>query len=276
MDKAELYSAAHDLQKRDAGLLLSEYLRSMTWGPGERVLDLGCGPGFVTTQLLLPRLPLDLDLLVGADVSAAMVKHASDRYCHPKLKFVQLDLGTDIPVDSELRTPGFDKIFSFYCLHWILDQRRAVRNIFNLLRPGGEALIVFVAKCPIFNVYNSQYQKPEWRIYMEDVHRFISPYHQSEDPGEEFNELLREVGLDVIKCECRKNEYTYNSTDCLKESIKAVNPFLDRIPQNLHEEYLNDCLLEASKLKFVEENNNAGETLTAVRYELIIAYARKP
>lgn len=123
MHDAELYTASHELQKRDAVQVLSEYLNSMSWKPGDRVLDLGCGPGSVTWQELMPRLPVDFGILVGADVSPLMVQHASNTYTHPKLRFAQFDLTKDVRGTSEISALGFDKIFSFYCLHWIPDQR---------------------------------------------------------------------------------------------------------------------------------------------------------
>jgi hypothetical protein len=57
--------------------------------------------------------------------------------------------------------------------------------------------------------------------------------------------------------------------------MRAVNPFLDRIPTELHEEYLADCLMEAEKQKFIETNNNIDEKVPSFRYELIVAHARK-
>jgi hypothetical protein len=57
--------------------------------------------------------------------------------------------------------------------------------------------------------------------------------------------------------------------------MRAVNPFLDRIPTELHEEYLTDCLMEAEKEKFLETNNNIDDKVSSFRYELIVAHARK-
>ena len=123
MNDPKLYASCHELQARDTTKVLLEYINKMTWKTGDRVLDLGCGPGSVTTQVLMPRLPEDFGLLVGADKSANMIQYASETYTHPKLRFTQFDITKDIGNTSQLRPTGFDKIFSFYCLHWIPEQR---------------------------------------------------------------------------------------------------------------------------------------------------------
>ena len=95
----------------------------MSWKTEDRVLDVGCGPGTITTQVLMPHLPEDFGLLVGADRSANMIQYATETYTHPKLMFTQFDLVEDIGNTSQLRPSDFDKIFSFFCLHHVPDHR---------------------------------------------------------------------------------------------------------------------------------------------------------
>jgi len=92
MNKAKLYEGNDAITKTETAKLLSEYINSMSWKPGDRVLDLGCGPGNVTTEVLMPRLPADFGLLVGADMSADMIQYATETYTHSKLRFTQFEL----------------------------------------------------------------------------------------------------------------------------------------------------------------------------------------
>ena len=124
MNKLKLYAdCCQDLTGKDVTKVLSEHINKMSWKTGDRVLDVGCGPGSVTTQVLIPRLPEDFGLLVGADMSAKMIQYASETYTHPKLRFTQFDITKDIENTSQLRPSDYDKIFSFFCLHWIPDHR---------------------------------------------------------------------------------------------------------------------------------------------------------
>jgi len=133
MNDAKLYASSHKQQARDTTKVLSEYINKMSWKTGDRMLDLGCGPGNVTRQVLMPRLPEDFGLLVGADMSDNMIQYAREMYTHSKLRFIQFDLTKDIENTTQLRPSGFDKIFSFYCLHWIPDHRYylAIKPGFN-------------------------------------------------------------------------------------------------------------------------------------------------
>lgn len=46
MEDAQLYVSANALQRRDALVVLTEYLPQMAWQEeGENILDIGCGSG---------------------------------------------------------------------------------------------------------------------------------------------------------------------------------------------------------------------------------------
>ena len=94
-----------------------------------------------------------------------MIQHAKTNYTKPRVTFAQLDIAKELPNNKVTRT--FSKIFSFYCLHWIKDQGVALHNIHRLLEPNGEALMVFLAKNPLFEVYRKLAAKPEWASIMQ-------------------------------------------------------------------------------------------------------------
>ena len=143
MNKPKLFAkACHDFTGRVATKVLSVYINSMSWKTGDRVLDLGCGPGRVTTQMLMPRLPEDFGPLVGADLLANMIQYASETYTNSKLRFIQFDLSKDIENTLQLRPSDFGKIFCFFLLHCIPDQR-----YYLAIEPGVHSSYTFIVGC---------------------------------------------------------------------------------------------------------------------------------
>jgi len=59
----------------------------------------------------------------------------------------------------------------------------------------------------------------------------------------------------------------------ISESMKAVNPFLDRMPRELHEQYMTDCLKEL--MKMAETNKTTDDGGVSLKHGLIVAFARK-
>lgn len=125
MNKPELYHRANQAQRHDAKKVIEEYRDLLQWRlDGEDcVMDIGCGSGDVTLDFLEPLLPSSYKKLVGSDISMKMVRFAADTYrkAFPKVEFVHLDIVDDCMPKKYLK--HFDLITSFYCLHWIQDQK---------------------------------------------------------------------------------------------------------------------------------------------------------
>ena len=58
----------------------------------------------------------------------------------------------------------------------------------------------------------------------------------------------------------------------MSDAMKAVNPFLDRIPRELHEQYMTDCITEIVKMA---EKKTTDDGVISIKYGLIVAFARK-
>jgi trans-aconitate methyltransferase len=92
--------------------------------PDERVLDLGCGTGELTSEIADRGASV-----VGLDDSAEMI--AAARESHPSCSFVHADA-----TNWTSETP-FDAVFSNAALHWIDDQEAVLETVRSALRPGG-------------------------------------------------------------------------------------------------------------------------------------------
>ncbi|KAI4463017.1 methyltransferase [Holotrichia oblita] len=123
MNEAPLYSQNNILQRHDALHVLKHYAKLVKWkyDVEERVLDVGCGDGNVTADILLPFLPENVEKIVGIDISNEMVEFANKYHSNEKVKFIQGDISAKELIDEV--DEEFDHIFSFFCLHWIQNQR---------------------------------------------------------------------------------------------------------------------------------------------------------
>lgn len=90
--------------------------------PGERVLDLGCGDGALTEDLVARGLKV-----TAVDASAEQIAAARARGLDAR----QID-GQSLPFDAE-----FDAVFSNAALHWMLDPDSVIAGVWRALKPGG-------------------------------------------------------------------------------------------------------------------------------------------
>ena len=95
---------------------------------GEHVLDLGCGDGMLTAQILGTGARV-----VGVDSSPAMVEAARARGIDAHV----IDAAS-LPFESE-----FDAVFSNAALHWVHQADAALAGIARALRPGGRFIAEF-------------------------------------------------------------------------------------------------------------------------------------
>jgi arsenite methyltransferase len=102
---------------------------------GERVIDVGCGPGFYSRELLdqVGR----SGTVVGVDQSRQMLAVA-ERRCqdYANAAFEEGD-ATALPVESE----SFDRALCVQVLEYVPDVAAALAELHRVLRPGGRAVI---------------------------------------------------------------------------------------------------------------------------------------
>ncbi|KAL6401622.1 putative trans-aconitate 2-methyltransferase [Ilyonectria robusta] len=111
----------------DAGLFLLEKLGIL---PGTSVLDVGCGPGNLTSHITE---------IVGADGTVVGVDPSTERISLAlEIKKANLSFHVGIAEDlSRFPAASFDVVFVNSTLHWVQDQPKAVKEFARVLKPGG-------------------------------------------------------------------------------------------------------------------------------------------
>ncbi|KOC63506.1 Biotin biosynthesis bifunctional protein BioHC [Habropoda laboriosa] len=158
------YVNASKIQYRDALDVIEEFEKELSEMEG-KCMDIGCGPGDVTKRLILPKLSPEAEL-VGTDISKPMIDHAKQKYVDEKrLSFFELDIETAALPNEQIGQ--YSNALSFYCLHWCQNTWQAFENIYKLLRPGGKALVMFLAWNDGFDAYMKIHENPQYKPYME-------------------------------------------------------------------------------------------------------------
>ena len=105
-----------------------DVVRQLAPRPGERILDLGCGTGYLTNLIAQAGARV-----TGIDSSASMIERA-------KATYTDLDFRVMSATDMHFDIP-FDAVFSNATLHWVLDKEAAIDHIYHALRSGGRLLL---------------------------------------------------------------------------------------------------------------------------------------
>jgi len=116
------------LVRKYESTLLLEFLKPR---PGERILDVGCGTGIFTQEVL------DCGAIVtGIDLSVPMLKKAFIRMGNASFTGLCADMSA-LPFPSN----SFDKVFSMTAIEFVTDAGRAIAELDRVTRKGGRIVV---------------------------------------------------------------------------------------------------------------------------------------
>lgn len=192
------------------------------------ILDIGCGPGNSTAQLLR-RFP-KADIL-GIDSSDNMLEKATASY--PEIKFRKCFVPDGLEDFGD-----FDLIFSNACLHWIPDHKNLLPKLIEKLTDGGVLAVQMplVQNAIFYRELNSLVAEGKWQK-LNSIHNF-----HNLSPEETYNILCTAAS----EVEMWDTSYyhivpTHSAViDWYKGS--GLRPYLEALDEAERDEFVSDLL----------------------------------
>ncbi|XP_050047508.2 juvenile hormone acid O-methyltransferase-like isoform X3 [Dermacentor andersoni] len=227
MYDAGLYASNNQAQRQMNLEILT--LLNMTFAPSntecEQFLDLGCGTGDFTRSGLLASCP-PCRRIVAADASDEMLSYARENSAHSNIVFEHLNINDDV-ADFAAKYGTFSRIYSFFCLNWVKDQAKAMKNLASLLAPSGECLLVFPAWSRTRMLWRKLGRLERWSKYAQLFEGFV-PNSQDLDSDQArlayLRDILKTSGLTAQTCELLYGKPRKKSVQTILNNQMSLNP----------------------------------------------------
>jgi len=251
-------SDAYDVGSYMQNLCANQVLDKVIFSPNSYILDLGCGNGRSTADLLKYA---DGAKILGVDISPRMVASANERFSNESLKFEELNV-TTLNEHSV-----FDFVVSFFCLDWIEDQFSMNKRIFQALKPGGRALLVVsTGNDPIAKVVETTAASEKWATVLGG-HKLPAALHETNI----YKEAASDAGFVLEKFEAIQIPLEL-------PDISAINRFVSALP------LFTDVLTPVQNTEIVSDITNSFEAYCDSHYggkvvclgEMIVIELHKP
>jgi len=162
-------------------------LRTLALQPGERVLDIGSGPGLLVAEMAEVVGPSGH--VTGLEISDSMLalgrRRCADRFIRDRVAFVKADAAA-LPFPDG----AFDVAVSTQVYEYVADLKAAFAELHRVLRPGGRALIIDTDWDSI--VWSAADEERMQRLLAAWTERFAHPHLPRT-----LSRQLQEAGLQV-------------------------------------------------------------------------------
>ncbi len=189
----------------------------------DEILDLGCGTGKLTVELV--RLA-PLGRVTGLDPSPEMLAKAREVWASGgNLRFLELPAQTMEFVDE------FDLVFSNSALQWIEEQEEVMSRVSRSLRKGGRLAVQMPARnfCPdFFDAVDEAVTSLGYERFFE---KWRSPWRFL--AKEEFEAMLAKSGFQSRKVYYRDYRLTFGTISDVANwwSSAGLRPYLAALPE---------------------------------------------
>jgi trans-aconitate 2-methyltransferase len=194
----------------------------------ENVLDVGCGDGRTTVEIA-KRVPEGS--VLGVDISPNMIDEARKSFGDVKnLSFECID------ISQFTSNKVFDFAVSFSAFHWVKDQKKALKNIYSVLKPGGKLLMKFSLQQKR-NPLSIVFEDPKWEACLRRQKETYFPH-----TVESFSELLENVGFKNLNVQTKELFRAFTDKEALFNWSLAWVPAATGLSGNKAKEFTQDVV----------------------------------
>ncbi|PIP90815.1 MAG: hypothetical protein COW01_12415 [Bdellovibrionales bacterium CG12_big_fil_rev_8_21_14_0_65_38_15] len=126
-----------ETQNKNELYSVEEELKGIEFSNGEKIIDIGCGTGAVSAEILKKNLQVDLTAIDISEIRIQQAKNLLPTYYKDMIKFQCLDL-----MDDTLPENSFDVVISRFVLHHLEEPLQMLISMKRVLKPGGRLIII--------------------------------------------------------------------------------------------------------------------------------------
>ncbi|KAL3281346.1 hypothetical protein HHI36_004558 [Cryptolaemus montrouzieri] len=237
-------------------------------------MDIGCGSGEVSLKVLHPLLPKNLVKLTGIDNDISMIERCEHLDVESNISFQLMDISSkNLPEEMKR---SYDVLFSSYCFTGVRNLRQGLRNSYDILKPDGELLFVFMYKKNyLFSTYRKMSRLHLWKTLLEEYANFV-PHFCEDNPELKLKELFEEAGLSILRYEFRSNLNLESTAKAILEVYKSLDTIHPRIPKDkrlLYMEDFNRIFSEETGINVMDETKL--EEVIQMNFPTVIVHAKR-
>lgn len=165
-----------------------------------------------------------------------------------------------------------DHVISSFLFHWLLDVEQGFRNVFDLLKPGGDFFTVHFHSVFTSDMNLHAQRSEKWGHYFTNLDRHIPKSTTENHSDEQLKRSLIDCGFVDTFVELKRSSWALNPGKFVT-LIRSVHVQINNIPGERTDEYMEDYVELAKEKKFIRITA-AGDY--EFDFNTFTAYGRRP